>query len=85
MENYKYIKSCYGYRCPCIYMVSIVPKNKFNYEIAVFATDSDGKVLDEKPIYSKKVKGWLRARIEYRRVYKEYDRKINGKDSILLW
>lgn len=85
MSDYKYIRGYYGYHCPCIYMVSIVSKKKFNYEIIVSATDGDGKVLNEKPIYSKKIKGWLRAHIEYRRVYKEYDRKVNGKNSILLW
>ena len=85
MSDSKYIRGYYGYRCPCIYMVSIVSKKKFNYEIFVSATDGDGKVLNEKPIYYKKVKGWLRAHIEYYRVYKEYDKKVNGKDSLLLW
>ena len=84
MTNFKYIRGYYGFRCPYLYMVSIVSKGLFTYEITVSYTNSDGKVLDGKPVFAKSVKGWLRAKIEFNKIYKEYDKKVNG-GNILLW
>ena len=80
----KYVRGYYRFHCPCIYMVSVVSKGRFVYEIAVNATDGDGNLLDEKPLCLKEVKGWLRAKIEFNKIYKEYDKKVNGGNS-RLW
>ena len=84
MTDFKYIRGYYGFRCPCIYMVTITTKKPFVYEIAVVPTNGDGKVLEQDPVLVKQVRGWLRAKIEFNKVYKEYNKKVNG-GNILLW
>ena len=84
MACFKYIRAFYGYFCPYLYMICMTEKKRFVYEIAVVPTDGDGNVLDQKPLLIKEVRGWLRAKIEFNRIYKEYDKKVNGGNS-RLW
>ena len=83
MACFKYIRAFYGYSCPCIYMVCLTDKKRFVYEISVIPTDSDGNVLDQKPLLVKTVRGWLRAKIEFKRIYNTYYKKVNGGNKSL--
>lgn len=81
----KKIKSIFGYCTPCIYEVSMRKIGFRQYTVMVNATDKQGHILNEKPIYSNFFKNWIKAYLNFREVYKEYEKKVNGKDSILFW